>query len=470
MSLTTVFKRRIHLSEPEKQALGEQALFVFDTNVLLSLYRVAPKTRAEAFPLLKQLKGRAWIPHHVGVEFFRNRSQYLNEDATRYDVSKKRVEDAFQELLDEISEAEFDKLGSLLDVEKLRAQLNDIRDKLVDELKGVAEKYTAMKEKDEVLALLDDIFEGCVGEPFASQAELDKLYCDGEERYKRKQPPGYKDGDKLDGEFWQDGLVYKRKFGDLIVWKQLLLAAAKDPKRFSHVVFVTQDQKDDWWDKDGHHIIGPRPELTEEAGRSDITSFHMCTLERLLEQLQKHDASAKLSDESLQDVKEIAETRAPERAESFAELLSPPSDPSLLGFMGYASQRAVEVWLRSEYPDGELIENKGFPDLLVVTTANGEGKSVKGFEVISPRNPGHLRKLVTKNLAAARGRLASLTGLRPQVDKLTFVVVLQPLAVANSPAPQWIAAINRAKDFCSRELAIEVVSGLLDGDIFAPLA
>ncbi len=48
--------------------IAEQALFVFDTNVLLNLYRYQSGTRDELLNVLAQLSDRIWIPHHVALE------------------------------------------------------------------------------------------------------------------------------------------------------------------------------------------------------------------------------------------------------------------------------------------------------------------------------------------------------------------------------------------------------------------
>ena len=55
----------IELSKQEKENLWESATFVFDTNVLLNLYRYTSKTRDSLFQAIAELKDRIWMPHHV---------------------------------------------------------------------------------------------------------------------------------------------------------------------------------------------------------------------------------------------------------------------------------------------------------------------------------------------------------------------------------------------------------------------
>src|SRR5262249_20399670 len=74
---------------------------------------------------------------------------------------------------------------------------------------------------------------------------------------KAKLPPGFRDASKED-----DPL---HKFGDLIVWRQLLdkVREAKAP----FVIFATDDSKNDWWLKQDGKTIGPHPSLIHEAKR-----------------------------------------------------------------------------------------------------------------------------------------------------------------------------------------------------------
>lgn len=74
-------------------------------------------------------------------------------------------------------------------------------------------------------------FEGRVGHPPAAKKELDKIYEEGQVRYKRKQPPGFlgveKGGREEDESYIYNGLCFKRKYGDLILWYQIIEEAKK---------------------------------------------------------------------------------------------------------------------------------------------------------------------------------------------------------------------------------------------------
>ena len=74
----------IELKDIEKEALWNEAFFVFDTNVFLNLYRYSKKTREILLGAMEQLKDRIWMPNHVAHEFMENRIEVIFETIDRY--------------------------------------------------------------------------------------------------------------------------------------------------------------------------------------------------------------------------------------------------------------------------------------------------------------------------------------------------------------------------------------------------
>src|SRR6185312_16642733 len=90
-----------HAAERIEQA-WKLGLFVFDTNVLLNLYRYQAATRDELISVLEQLSSRIWIPHHVALEFQRNRLKVLAEQSRRFTEVQKTIEKARLSLFGEL--------------------------------------------------------------------------------------------------------------------------------------------------------------------------------------------------------------------------------------------------------------------------------------------------------------------------------------------------------------------------------
>src|SRR5262249_51615234 len=103
--------------------------------------------------------------------------------------------------------------------------------------------------EDPILAALGEILQGKVGPPL-SDAELSAAKADADRRFASKIPPGYMDRGKD-----------RNPYGDYIVWLEILKQASA---RHSDVLFVTGDQKEDWWRTESGMLRGPRIELTRE--------------------------------------------------------------------------------------------------------------------------------------------------------------------------------------------------------------
>src|SRR5208337_899092 len=91
------------------------------------------------------------------------------------------------------------------------------------------------------------------------QDVLQTVFQKAAQRFIDRIPPGYKDEQQKEGQ---------RRFGDVVLWFQLL-DIAKERKK--PVIFVTADSKEDWWTKEGR----PRPELIHEMFLDAKVTFHM---------------------------------------------------------------------------------------------------------------------------------------------------------------------------------------------------
>src|SRR4051812_32263128 len=67
---------------PKAEEFAEKfksCVFCFDTNVLLNLYRYTPESRDNLLKILRheKIKDRIWLPHRVGFEYQRRRTDVL---------------------------------------------------------------------------------------------------------------------------------------------------------------------------------------------------------------------------------------------------------------------------------------------------------------------------------------------------------------------------------------------------------
>jgi hypothetical protein len=158
-----------------------------------------------------------------------------------------------------------------------------------------------------VLDRITEIFSGRVGQKPAPD-KLAAIRKEGEERYARQIPPGYRDAKKTGAD--------TDKFGDLIIWKDLIDKAKADQKP---VVFISDDVKEDWWHVHRGQKLGPRPELLEEFRTLTGQDFHIYELGQFLRlAAERHK---EIGAESVEQIEQsvLEDERARRRVENSVE-------------------------------------------------------------------------------------------------------------------------------------------------------
>jgi hypothetical protein len=368
------FKGYYQLNESEFTELWKQSTFVFDTNVLLNLYRYQSTTRDALLDVLGRLKGRAWIPNHVGLEYQRNRLSVIAEQHKRYSEVRDIVSKSISKMQNELEALQLKKRHSHIDPDTLVSSINVTKDTFLAELSQLEQKSISVNSEDDIRKRIEKLFEGNVGEPFSDQKELDDLFKEGELRYNNGIPPGFKDSNKEKDEldaFSYGGLLYKRKYGDLIVWKQIEEYAKST--QLKNLIFVTDDSKSDWWWKmknGGSQTIGARPELVEEIYReAGVESFYIYNTESFLSYANKQ-LDAQIAEHAIEEVRAVNVARK-----------NIHRHPSLMRRGTESLENSVYEWL-SNYFDEIEKDRRGFPSFI----AYKENQKY-GFEVRLVREP-----------------------------------------------------------------------------------
>jgi hypothetical protein len=277
-------------SDESLREVWETSLFVFDANILLNLYRYSDATRNEFLRILNKLKDRAWLPHRAAEEYLSNRLTVIDQQEKSYDDTVKLIE-SLQQDLDNARQHPFVSKGVM-------RKVNSVFEELCNELKNNKSVHTKRISSDEIKDSIAKIFETSVGLPY-DKDRIEQLISEGEDRYKQKIPPGFKDGSKAgDSEVFSDKC---RKYGDLIVWTQVIDKAIELNKG---VVLVTDDKKEDWWEKFKGKTVGPRPELVKEFKDRTNQTFHMYQADRFLE-LAREKLGEKVSEEIVEEIREV---------------------------------------------------------------------------------------------------------------------------------------------------------------------
>lgn len=203
------------------------SLVSFDTNVLLHSFRWSINTQNVFVESLRILGNRLWLTHHAGLEYHRHRSEYLVFDNKSFPVSQEVA------ALKKIRDGWSDKKSPTQDLKQFAEILSEAIDKIstkLDETGRSARGYETRAEgHSEVIGA---VFEGKCGQSL-SEEETKQILANRLLRRECGIPPGLTDQSKA-----------SNQLGDLLIWEQLK-SKARDCRQ--NVIFVTDENKIDWW-------------------------------------------------------------------------------------------------------------------------------------------------------------------------------------------------------------------------------
>lgn len=412
-------------SSEDYDRLWKTGLVVLDTSALLGIYRFPAKGRREFLNALRFFKGRVWIPHQVGMEFQLSRISAHHAEIESTKKLQRQVLDCLEGISIGLEEMAIDKREKPVDLAKLKSQLQEASESTKLLLSQVFDQPELSDQADAIRGEIDEIIGPNVGPAF-SQHDLDKLYEDAELRFTRKIPPGFEDASKdknpARAEHHFAGINYKRKFGDFILWEQLILHCKNAD--IKAVMFVTADRKSDWAWIEGGRSFGPLPALREEIlRRAGVNLFWTYAPASFLPTSQKYTQEV-VSEEAVNEVKE-----AQLLGHDFNAFTPPPWDSSSLLYLSagdpsnvnYNNSEAfyvlVKRTLESAYGEGNVNFEHSVADFSVTH------RGLKfGFELKTDLSPqsGPGQKIAD---TLARGSFALLSGM---FDQYFLYIALPP--------------------------------------------
>lgn len=324
--------------------IRDEALIVLDTNVLLVPYTVNPKSLEDIKRTYARLIGeeRLFLPAQVAREFAKNRANKIGELFQQ--LSRKRNKlDSLQvgryPLLEPLAE-----YNELLEIEK---EIDEKVKQYRNAIGNILNHIRSWRWNDSVSDIYRELFQPAV--IIDPKLELAEIETDLKRRNSNKIPPGFKDASKEDG-----------GIGDLLIW-HTILHLGRDRKR--SIIFVSGEEKTDWWHRSEGEALYPRFELVDEFKRiSDGKDFHIVKFSQLLDLFGAEEQV-------------VEEVRNKEIAQSII------TRPTSIILLAMRAEQAVELWLRNRYSPRELTKNiQKFPDFIVVlSTGRRLGVEVKAF-------------------------------------------------------------------------------------------
>lgn len=290
--MKTKFFEQYNLSNEKIKEIWESGLVVFDTNILLNLYRYNKQTCDDILSYMQTFSDQLWMPYQVGLEYNNNRMKVAYESQTACDILSKKL-DEDRVAIDNFFKQKFHHHPYLKHKEFFKRY-----DKYVSLLKSylqnIRQNDNSYFDNDTIVEKLGELYEGRVGDDFTPE-DLKAVYAEGKNRYAGKIPPGYKD-DTAD----KRAAGERHLYGDLIVWKQIIKKAADIGK---DVIFVSDDLKEDWLLEFNGKKYGPRKELIKEFHEQTNNHCILIYSQECFLNYANERFNAKLKEETITEVK-----------------------------------------------------------------------------------------------------------------------------------------------------------------------
>jgi hypothetical protein len=312
--------KRIHRDNEQLnfKDIWKTGIFIFDSNVLLDLYRLPKTAREDLLSIFRsdKFKDRIWIGFQVILEFLNNRFEAISDQKNKFHAVRNLIEEAIERyedvstnLTNELSSLKLKQRHSLIDPEKfindanVQKSIKYLND-FIEELDKLEKKQSDVNDADTLKDLVLSLFANKIGRGF-DKKQLSDLYKEGDRRYDAKIPPGYKDI-KKDGAHVYEDKEYIRKYGDLILWKEIIEKSKTE--KLKYVVLVTGDVKEDWWFEKRGKKLGPRIELLNEIyfEAPDLDTFYMYDTSSFL-QYAKKELELDVKESSISETKHLIE-------------------------------------------------------------------------------------------------------------------------------------------------------------------
>lgn len=278
-------------------------IIVLDACSILDLYRYSPDISKSLLKVYREEIENIWLPQQVFDEFTKHyngrhsaQSNQFKKIADDVRHSTQKIEKSLNKPFLNAKKFFYPQVNGLENTvrEKLN-QLNSISAEYEESIQSQIEESLEYFEQNNPKLLIDELSSnGKIGPGFTKFEKI-RIFSEGDIRFRLKYPPGYMDETEKD----KRDPTRTNKFGDLVLWKEIL-KKAKDDQR--SVLFITSDVKEDWWKLDSQgNILNMHPLLVEEfISETGLNKDHFLMLytgeffNLMVQRIQIHNVTEKL--------------------------------------------------------------------------------------------------------------------------------------------------------------------------------
>ena len=274
---------------PDFNKLWNEAVFVFDTNVLLDLFRYSQNSRKDLLGILEKLDDRIWIPHQFFYEYHRNKMTVHYTIADAYIQGEKQLEKCSSNVREQMNSLR-NVLQSLknrtgVEIDPRIEKVDEIFAEIQSELSRSKEQHQSSLNDEPLEEKIAHLFAENYGDPFDDSC-LENIRKLAKERIEKGIPPGSsKDSKKEKSD----------PNGDLIGWLQTIKHA--DCKKLP-IILVTNDG--DWFFNSSGKVIGPHPDLLQEMHDKANVSCYIYRTTEFIKYAEDY-LDAQVSDKTIED-------------------------------------------------------------------------------------------------------------------------------------------------------------------------
>ncbi len=253
-------------TQQEFKEAQNNSLLVFDTSVLLDLYRGSSELQNAIKCLMLHAPERLFLPYHVGLEFHKNRMKVKRDTWSSVasisssiakirqpgNYRKKSIE---QELFNMISD----------DIEKLDNTVKQFLKQRQPNTKNC---------NDDILLFLENIFSEKTDGRFSDE-DIKKFQEEYETAVSNNEYiAGRKDVNKDNG----------NNFGDSLILRHMIRKAQEIKK---DITFVTSETKGDWFELNGKDIVRPMPFIVKFFNKLSNQRLYVYTLSEFIDYMNE---------------------------------------------------------------------------------------------------------------------------------------------------------------------------------------
>lgn len=255
------------LNDEQMKGFLSSSIIVFDVYALLDLYHIEQSQAQSVLGIIERedIKTRLWIPYDVAWLYHQEMNKEILGQVDSINTALKHLTSCKDVVINA-------KCYPFLPVD-MRNRLEAIISEIDHFCANQKNELIMQLKNSDLKTRLGNLFHDKMG-PSYSVAELDNIYKEGRNRFAKLIPPGYISCDKSDE---------RRKFHDMIVWKQILAYATKKHK---DILLITGRIKEDWYYIVNSEEVVPRQELINEFMNASGKRYYSFSLSRFIEKCQ----------------------------------------------------------------------------------------------------------------------------------------------------------------------------------------